>query len=90
MALAQCDEAIVLCECTLDDPHGIGNSCVQGGGSGEAKVRGLQKKKTIQGTFHLKGGFLMGTRAGRREKFFGISDAIRYCQRASLTVNRSK
>ena len=28
------------------------------------------------------------SRAARREKFLGISDAILYCQRASLTVNR--
>ena len=34
--------------------------------------------------------FKESSRAGRREKFFGISDAIRYCQRASLTANRLK
>ena len=33
-------KTIDLGECTLDDPHGIWNLCVQGGWSGDAKVSG--------------------------------------------------
>ena len=67
--------------------------CPQGK-RGDFCCDGQKKKCPAPPTGDFWGGFGAGrgasSRAGRREEIFGISDAIRYCQRASLTVNRLK
>ena len=60
---------------------------MEGGGGGGVPENPIREKFGLireNGTFSGGG----SSRAGRREKNFGISDAIRYCQRASLTVNQ--
>ena len=79
----------------------LGSLGIGGGRGGQGQKSSLKQKWThnphlrapsAENVFQRTASSLkpLYSRAGRREEIFGISHAIRYCQRASLTVNRLK